>query len=138
MNDSLICPLAIISAVGIERPNVVGVLTDYMTNFKMKFYYLTTNRIGMSKNILFITGSLVLAMASAKAQFVVDYLKAADGYYKQADYYSATQYYTKYLALNTSSRRQGYNPYAIAIKEGKKKKATADSLQAVLYHLAES
>jgi hypothetical protein len=33
MNDPLMRPSAIISAVGIERPNVVGVLTDYITNF---------------------------------------------------------------------------------------------------------
>jgi hypothetical protein len=41
-------------------------------------------------NKLLITGTLVLGMASAKAQFVFDYLKAADTYYKKADYYSAS------------------------------------------------
>lgn len=87
-------------------------------------------------NKLFITGTLVLAMASAKAQFVFDYLKAADNYYKQADYYSASQYYEKYLGLNGAKNQDGYNPYAIAIKDPKSKKP--EGRQPALYHLAES
>ena len=85
-----------------------------------------------------MTAALVMAMASVKAQYVVDYLKAADNYYKQEDYYSATQYYGKYLALNGSGHRGDYNPYAVAIKDAKKKKTAGDSRQLALYHLAES
>src|SRR5260221_4320478 len=92
----------------------------------------------MIKHTLFITGILVLAMTSVKAQFVYDYLKAADNYYKQADYYSATQYYTKYLAVSSSRGRGDYNPYAVAVKDTKKKSTPADNRQTVLYHLAES
>ena len=89
-------------------------------------------------NKLFITGTLVLALASAKAQFVFDYLKAADNYYKQADYYSASQYYEKYLGVSAAKSQDGYNPYAIATKETKKKQPVAGSREFAIYHLAES
>ena len=85
-----------------------------------------------------MTAALVLAIASVKAQYVVDYLKAADNYYKRADYYSATLYYGKYLASNSSGNRGDYNPYAVAVKDAKKKKTAGDSRQLALYHLAES
>src|ERR1700709_2553645 len=87
---------------------------------------------------LLITGSLLLTMTSVKAQFVYDYLKAAANYYKQADYYSATQYYTKYLASASGKSRGDYNPYAVEVKESKTKKTPVESRQAILYHVAES
>ena len=89
-------------------------------------------------NKLLITGTLLLAVATTKAQFVFDYLKAADNYYKQADYYSATQYYEKYLAGLSGKNQAGYNPYTIVTKDPKKKKVADDGRQPAIYHLAES
>src|SRR5438876_2963045 len=113
MKDLLMCQLAICSAVGFRRSkNVVGILSSNRGSPTT----LPTRRNAISKqcnptsmNKLLITGALLLSIASAKAQFVYDYLKAADNYYKQADYYSATQYYEKYLATKEVT---GYNPYA--------------------------
>jgi len=46
---------------------------------------------------IFATGIMCCGLLAAKAQFTYDYLRAADNYYKKADYYSAAQYYEKYL-----------------------------------------
>ncbi len=92
----------------------------------------------MIRNKLLITGSLVLALTSVRAQFVYDYLRAADAYYKKGDYYSASQYYAKYLATNSSKPHGDYNPYAVVVKNTKKGDVPADAKQTAWYHLAES
>ncbi|TWW01165.1 OmpA family protein [Chitinophaga pinensis] len=61
---------------------------------------------------VFLTVIGLAAMQLAWAQHKVSYLRAADSYYKQADYYSASMYYEKYLAVNTKSpAKDGYSPY---------------------------
>jgi OOP family OmpA-OmpF porin len=74
----------------------------------------------------------------AHAQFVADYLKAADNYYKKGDYYSAARYYEKYLGTKSSgSNKDGYNPYNVKPAAGVVKGITINAQQAV-YNLAES
>ncbi len=58
---------------------------------------------------IFLTAAIVFAAMGARAQFTYDYLKAADHYYKKADYNSATEYYEKYLA----SRKTIIRPAAL-------------------------
>ena len=64
----------------------------------------------MKKIFLTVVVSGFAVMASA--QFVYDYLKAADGYYEKGDYFSAAQYYEKYFGDTKSSKGNEYNPYS--------------------------
>ena len=54
----------------------------------------------MKKILLLLVA--VSGFCGAYAQFVADYLKAADNYYKKGDYYSAARYYEKYLGTKSS------------------------------------
>ncbi|SDG72740.1 OmpA family protein [Chitinophaga filiformis] len=86
---------------------------------------------------LFLTVIGLAAMQLAWAQHKASYLKAADSYYKQADYYSASLYYEKYLAVNTKGNtRSVYSPYAAPGGSAKAAPA-ADEIQAA-YQLADS
>ncbi|OQP48902.1 OmpA family protein [Niastella populi] len=84
---------------------------------------------------IFLPAILLTVAVQVKAQFGDDYLKAADKYYKTADYASAVVYYEKYLQAGTKSNANEYEPYEITIS--KKMAQHSNSHQAV-YHLAES
>ena len=65
------------------------------------------------KKIL-LSAAIVLTVCTVKAQYVNDYLRAADDYFKKADYYSTAQYYEKYLSGGKeSANKDVYNPYAV-------------------------
>jgi OmpA-OmpF porin, OOP family len=88
---------------------------------------------------IFITALVVLSCESMQAQFSHDYLKAADSYYKKGDYYSAAQYYEKWLeATNSKVKQTAYNPYSVSNTATKKKSGAVSSQEEVIYHLAES
>ena len=75
----------------------------------------------------------------ANAQFVNDYLQAADKYYAKGDYYSAAQYYEKHLAQGKGkSNVAGFSPYAVSASANKKAIAASSGKQAIIYNLAES
>jgi OmpA-OmpF porin, OOP family len=83
---------------------------------------------------------VLLSCISAKAQFTYDYLKAADNYFRKADYYSAAQYYEKYLSSNGKKGNDGFTPYVVqkgGAKSAAKGTAVSTHDQAV-YNLAES
>lgn len=82
--------------------------------------------------------SVVLSLAfSVNAQFVYDYLKAADNYFQKGDYFSAAQYYEKYFGSDKAKEKPGYNPYSP--QAGNKKKQTAvSSKEQATWQLAES
>jgi outer membrane protein OmpA-like peptidoglycan-associated protein len=87
---------------------------------------------------IIVTGIMACGIMAANAQFTYDYLRAADNYYKKADYYSAAQYYEKYL--NTAAQREKstvYNPYTNP-SAPKKNKVPVSSRTQALYHVAES
>src|SRR5215204_1195547 len=88
-------------------------------------------------NKLFFTAMVVLSAGSLKAQFSNDYLKAADNYYRKGDYYSAAQYYEKWLEGSKSNKEASYNPYAAPVSL-KKTKNPAKTRDQVVYQLAES
>lgn len=75
---------------------------------------------------------------TASAQNVSDYLRAAERFFKAGDYFSASQYYEKYLAGKSDSLKPHFNPYVVtAVKKG------GDIFQPVkrkdiVYRLAES
>ncbi len=96
----------------------------------------------MMKKIL--TAILMIAGLQGFSQFTYDYLRAADGYFSKGDYYSATQYYEKYLGLNASKIKKkapGYSPYTVQSKNQKGGGTSAvavSSKQQAMYNLAES
>lgn len=62
--------------------------------------------------------SVVFCFLSAGAQFTYDYLKAADNYFKKGDWYSASQYYEKYLG-SKGGKKEAYNPYVVQTASSK-------------------
>ena len=89
----------------------------------------------MKKIFLTVVVSGLAVMASA--QFVYDYLKAADGYYEKGDYFSAAQYYEKYFGDTKSSKGNEYNPYSPQTI-AKKKSTAVSSKEEAMWRLAES
>ena len=90
----------------------------------------------MKKATLIIV--IAFGLVASHAQVVYDYLKAADAYYAKADYYSAAQYYEKYLGMNKEKiKGNEYDPYTIASLSKQQKIAMSNRQQAV-YKLAES
>ncbi len=88
---------------------------------------------------LIATGVLGCSLLAAKAQFTYDYLRAADNYYKKADYYSAAQYYEKYLgAAGQKVKKEEYSPYTATASTVKKNNEPVSSRQQALYRVAES
>ncbi|HEY8897456.1 MAG TPA: OmpA family protein [Niastella sp.] len=82
--------------------------------------------------LVLITGSIW-----AQGQFVTDYLKAADTYYRKGDYYSAALYYEKYLnSKTTKAKPEDYNPYNVKPAGGGK--SAVPNAQLAVYNLAES
>src|SRR5688572_25104267 len=71
----------------------------------------TINSTIMFKHIIIISG-LAVSLTAANAQYVKNYKRAADKFYKQGDYYSAAQYYERSLAGNKSVQ-SGYEPYQV-------------------------
>lgn len=97
----------------------------------------STHQKSIMKNI-FLTIVLFSLVVIGKGQFAYDYLKAADYYYKKADYNSAAQYYEKYLAGNrTIVSHAVYKPYTTQ-PSTKKTQAIVSSEQQAIYKLAES
>ena len=73
------------------------------------------------------------------AQFTYDYLKAADNYFRKGDYYSAAQYYEKYLhGDKAKGSADAYNPYVIQASLKKGGTAVVSSREQAVYNLAES
>lgn len=70
------------------------------------------------------------------AQFVADYLKAADEYFHHADYNSAAEYYDKFLGTNKKTTQEEYNPYKPQNAARKKDKSVTTREQAI-YRLGE-
>jgi OOP family OmpA-OmpF porin len=86
-----------------------------------------------------LTGILSLFFLVSHSQFTYDYLKAADTYFKKADYFSAAEYYEKYIALGkTKNKGNQYNPYTIQTTSKKSAdKTVLSSKEQALYNLAE-
>lgn len=87
---------------------------------------------------LFLAAVVIASVTSTYAQFTYDYLRAADNYYKKGDYFSAAQYYEKYLGgSRPKGNRDAYNPYTVQTSSKKSAVPTSTKTQAV-YNLAES
>ena len=82
--------------------------------------------------------SLLVCFVFSHAQVGNEYLAAADKYFAKGDYYSASQYYEKYLAGGKSKTVQtAYSPYSVSATANKKITVTSNSKEKVIYNLAE-
>lgn len=86
---------------------------------------------------IFFTLAVVFSVANLQAQYVYDYLKAADSYFTKGDYSSAAVYYEKYFASGEGGNRKEFNPYAPQNVSSKKTASDSENEQAT-YRLAES
>ena len=89
----------------------------------------------MKKSLLIIT--IFFSAVSVNAQFVYDYLKAADDYFNKGDYASAAEYYEKYFNVGKNGANPEFKPYT---PQSSSKKATPEvsSRETAMYRLAES
>src|SRR5689334_9080290 len=87
------------------------------------------------KKIFLVVAAFTLTF-SLQAQFVYDYLKAADNYYQKGDYFSASQYYEKYFGSNKAKDRPEFKPYAPQ-SASKKTAAAVSSKEQATWQLAE-
>jgi OOP family OmpA-OmpF porin len=82
--------------------------------------------------------SLLICFGFTNAQVVNEYLAAADKYFAKGDYYSAAQYYEKYMSpAKTKTVQTAFSPYAVSANATKKIKVTSNSKEKVIYNLAE-
>lgn len=80
---------------------------------------------------------LLLSGKSASAQFMSDFKRTADMFYEKGDYYSAAQYYERYLtSKQPKASTTNYKPYLISIASKTKKEGNA--YETAVYRLAES
>jgi OmpA-OmpF porin, OOP family len=87
-----------------------------------------------------ITIILVALSVNGFSQFATDYVKSADAYFKKGDYYSAVQYYEKYLGISNkkSMSTAGFNPYSFQGKASKGGSTAALSTkEQAVYNIAE-
>lgn len=87
------------------------------------------------KKIIVLT-AVLFSFASLPAQFVYDYLKAADNYFEKGDYASAAEYYEKYMGGDKSGKDKEFKPYTPQNSSKKTASATSSKEQA-MYRLAE-
>jgi len=86
---------------------------------------------------IILSGIILVTAVSLHAQFVYDYLKAADSYFQKGDYASAAEYYEKYLGDGKGKDGKEFKPYSP--QNSSKKTITAvSSREKAMYQLAES
>src|SRR5687768_11323982 len=88
------------------------------------------------KKYLIILAAISLSIPAARAQYVSNYKSAADRYYARGDYYSAVQYYEKYLT-GKSPGHSGYTPYMLQ-KQGTRIGAMHKLPASLVYRIADS
>ncbi|GAA4325364.1 OmpA family protein [Flaviaesturariibacter amylovorans] len=88
---------------------------------------------------LAVIATATLLSTAAQAQFTFDYLRAADDYYRKGDFFSAAQYYEKYLANKKGKHAGGgQNPYVVQAASKKTAGARPSSDAEAVYNTAES
>lgn len=93
----------------------------------------------MKKTIVILLA--VMGSVNLNAQVVYDYLRGADNYFRSGDYYSAANYYEKYLGLKTKKSKSvstpvaPYAPQKLSTRKGVKELSTREQ---AMYNLAES
>ena len=85
---------------------------------------------------IFVLTAVLFSFASLHAQFVYDYLKAADDYFQKGDYASAAEYYGKYMGGDKTGKDKEFKPYTPQ-NSSKKTAAAAVNKEQAMYNLAE-
>lgn len=85
---------------------------------------------------IFVLTAVLFSFASLHAQFVYDYLKAADDYFQKGDYASAAEYYEKYMGGDKTGNDKEFKPYTPQ-NSSKKTAAAAVNKEQAMYNLAE-
>ena len=85
---------------------------------------------------IFVLTAVLFSFASLHAQFVYDYLKAADDYFQKGDYASAAEYYEKYMGGDKTGKDKEFKPYTPQ-NSSKKTAAAAVNKEQAMYNLAE-
>ncbi len=88
------------------------------------------------KKIYTLTAAMILCLV-LNAQYIQDYLKAANNYFRKGDYASAATYYEKYFSTDKTNTKGEFAPYAPQTISQKTTAAISNRDQAV-YNLAES
>ena len=97
------------------------------------------------RRALVAVAALLLCCTLTMAQYVADYKRSADRFYAKGEWYSAAQYYEKYLEQQVEPSPKGYEPYTVLPTTAKKKnkeqvkddgKAAADNNE-ITYRIAE-
>ena len=96
------------------------------------------------QKIFLATFAMLLCCSSLMAQYVADYKRNADKFYAKGEWYSAAQYYEKYLEQKQKTTSASYEPYTVQgstakkkIQDAKDEKAAADNNE-IVYRIAES
>ena len=91
------------------------------------------------KKVLLIAQFALCTGGALHAQVTYDYLKAADNYYAKGDYYSAAQYYEKYLGAGKDQiNKNEYDPYSVQSKTAKASKVAVSNRHQAVYKAAEA
>lgn len=82
---------------------------------------------------------LVACTCMVKAQYVTDFKRTAELYFEKGDYYTAAQYFEKYLTARQLNMKSGdFLPYAFNQKKAGAKKKESNDYGYTVYKLAES
>ncbi len=90
------------------------------------------------RNGFFYTALFSISALAATAQTASDYLQAAERFFKEGDYYSASQYYEKFLTGKPGKAKSGYNPYVVQRVAATSAATSPSSRKDVVYNIAES
>ncbi|KAI9449606.1 OmpA/MotB domain-containing protein [Russula earlei] len=96
-----------------------------------KIFCHTTHKL-----LLLITVGSLYAFAS-RAQYVTDYKKNGDNFYRKGDYYSAALYYEKYLSGKVG-KGNTYEPYTVLKKGASGTTKGSSTHEQIVYRIAES
>jgi len=98
-------------------------------------HYIKQQNMRVQKIVFLI----VMLISNLVAHAQNEYLVAANKYFANADYFSAAQYYEKYLAGGKSKGNAGtFSPYAVSAVSNKSNAIAASTKEQIIYNLAES
>ncbi|MEJ7625674.1 MAG: OmpA family protein [Ferruginibacter sp.] len=88
------------------------------------------------KKLLF--SFIILSFGYAASAQSKEYLLAAEKYFDKADYFSAAQYYEKYLGAGKAKNTAAFNPYAVSATSTKFTGNSNVNKETIFFKLAES